>query len=159
MLMYKDQTCCFFGHRRLPEEKIEQIVIRLDREIENLINQGVTDFISGGGLGFDLLAASLIIAKKEMGKKIRLIFALSCKDQDKFWSDEQRRLYHSLLGEADEIIYISEEYTDGCMKKRNRYLVDNSAYCICAWLHPFSSTDQTIKYARQKGVKVISLAE
>ena len=157
--MEKTLGCCFFGHRRLPKERIEQIVIRLDREIENLINQGVTDFISGGGLGFDLLAASLIIAKKEMGKKIRLIFALSFMDQDKFWSDEQRSLYRSLLVEADEIIYISEKYTDGCMKKRNRYMIDHSAYCISALLHPFSSTDQTIKYARQKGVEVISLAE
>lgn len=157
--MQRTQGCCFFGHRRLPEEKIKQIVIRLDREIENLINQGVTDYISGGGLGFDLLAASLIIAKKEMGKKVRLNFTLPFMDQDKFWSDEQRSPYRSLLGEADEIIYISEEYTDSCMKKRNRYMIEHSAYCISALLRPFSSTDQTIKYARQKGVEVISLAE
>lgn len=157
--MEKTLGCCFFGQRRLPKDRIEQIVIRLDREIENLINQGVTDYIFCGGLGFDLLAASLIIAKKEMGKKIHLIFTLPFIDQDKFWSDEQRNIYRSLLGEADEIIYISEEYTDGCIKKRNRYMVDNSAYCIYAWLHPFSGTDQTVRYARQKGVKVINVAE
>lgn len=65
--MEKAKTCCFTGHRRLPKDKIEQIVIRLNQEVDNLISQGVTDFISGGALGFDQIAASLIVAKKEMG--------------------------------------------------------------------------------------------
>lgn len=43
------------------------MVKRLDREVENLIGLGVTNFISGGALGFDQIAASLIVAKKEMG--------------------------------------------------------------------------------------------
>ncbi|WP_250227778.1 SLOG family protein [Anaeropeptidivorans aminofermentans] len=157
--MDKASTCCFIGHRKLPKEKIEQIIIRLDQEVENLINMGVTDFISGGALGFDQIAASLIIAKKEMGRKIRLIFALPCKNQDEFWSDEQKRLYHNIIAEADEVIYVSEEYSNGCMKKRNRYMVERSAYCICAHLHPFSGTDQTVKYARKKGLKILNVAE
>ena len=159
MLTNKEKTCCFTGHRKLPKEKIERIIIRLDRDVENLINQGVTTFISGGALGFDQVAASLIVAKKEMGRKICLIFALLCKNQDELWSAEEKELYHNLLAEADEVIYVSEEYHDGCMKKRNRYMVDHSAYCICARLHPFSGIDQTVKYARQKGLKVINVAD
>lgn len=58
----KKFTCCFTGHRNLPAGKIVKI---LDREIENLIDKGVTHFISGGALGFDQIAASLIIYKKE----------------------------------------------------------------------------------------------
>jgi len=158
MIPNKRQTCCFTGHRKLPQNKIEKIILNLNCEVENLIAQGVTDFISGGALGFDQLAASLIIAKKEMGKKIRLIFALPCKNPDGFWTDEQRRLYHSILAEADEVIYVSEEYTHGCMKKRNRYMVDQSGYCICARLHPMSGTDQTVRYARQKGAQIINVA-
>ena len=89
----------------------------LDREINNLISQGVTDFVSGGALGFDQIAASLIIAKKEMGHDVRLVFALPCRNQDERWNADQKRLYHNLLAEADEIVYVSGEYTDGCMKK------------------------------------------
>ncbi|MGD0856010.1 MAG: hypothetical protein ABSA18_09440 [Dehalococcoidia bacterium] len=66
----KSMTCCFSGHRKLPKDKIEQIVKRLDREIDSLISQGVTDFVSGGTLGFDQIAASLIIAKKEISSNI-----------------------------------------------------------------------------------------
>jgi uncharacterized phage-like protein YoqJ len=152
-------TCCFSGHRKLPEEKIEQIVKRLGREIDSLISLGVTNFISGGALGFDLIAASLIIAKKEMGRKIRLIFILPCKDQDKFWNDENKRLYRALLAEADEIVHISEEYTDGCMKKRNNYMVEQSAYCICALIRPQSGTGQMVRYARQMKLKIINVAD
>lgn len=159
MSIYKSNTCCFTGHRKLPQGKIEMMILNLNREVDNLIAQGVTDFISGGALGFDQIAASLIIAKKEMGCKIRLIFALPYKNQDEFWTDEQKRLYHNILAEADEVIYVSEEYANGCMKKRNRYMVDCSAYCVCALLYPFSGTDQTVKYARKQGLKTINVAE
>lgn len=103
----KSQTCCFSGHDKLPVGKIEQIVERLNYEIDDLISHGVTDFISGGALGFDQIAASLIIAKKEMGQKIRLIFALSCRNQDERWNDKQKKLYRSLLTEANNVVYIS----------------------------------------------------
>lgn len=155
----KNQTCCFTGHRILPQDKIERIVLNLNREVESLIAQDITDFISGGALSFDQIAASLIIAKKEMGQKIRLIFALPCKNQDELWTDEQKRLYHGILVEADEVIYVSEEYANGCMKKRNHYMVDRSAYCVCALLHTMSGTNQTVRYARQKGLKVVNVAK
>lgn len=121
---------------------MEQILIRLNQEIDDLISQGITDFISGGALGFDQLAASLIIIKKEMGNNIRLIFALPCRNQDMLWNAEQKKLYYALLDEADETIYVSEEYTKDCMKKRNQYMVDKSAYCICALLNEKSGTGQ-----------------
>ena len=112
----ENYTCCFTGHRNLPANKIEKIINNLDCEIENLITKGITSFISGGALGFDQIAASWIVAKKEMGKNIRLIFALPCRNQDDLWSEQQKQLYKDLLSEADEIIYISEEYNTSCMK-------------------------------------------
>ena len=152
-------TCCFTGHRVLPGDKIEQIKERLEREVDNLAAQGVTNFISGGALGFDQIAASVIIAKKETGKNVRLIFALPCKNQEKNWSRDQRHHYHRLLLEADEIVYVSEDYKDGCMKKRNRYMVDRSAFCICACLFMYSGTGQTVRYAKQKGLTTINVTD
>lgn len=155
--MYEN-TCCFTGHRHLPADKIEKIIVNLDKEIENLITSGVTDFISGGATGFDQIAASLIVAKKEMGKNIRLIFALPCKNQDALWNEKQKVLYNGLLSEADEIIYVSESYDPFCMKRRNKYMVEHSAYCICALLHEKSGTAQTVRLARKNGLKVINVA-
>lgn len=153
----KENTCCFSGHRRLPKDKLHGIILRLDRKIDDLIGQGVTDFISGGALGFDQIAASLIIAKKEMGRDIRLIFALPCKNQDKRWSDEQKRLYRSLLSEADEVVHVSEDYFDGCMEKRNRWMVDKSAYCVCALAYPRSGTGQTVRYEIKKMIHIFNV--
>lgn len=152
--MEKLKTCCFMGHRTLPQDKIEQILIRLNQEVDNLISQGITDLIVGGALGFDQVAAALIVAKKEMGNDIRLIFALPCKNQDKFWDYREKKLYHGLLDEADETIYVSEEYIDGCIQKRDRYMIERSGYCICAPIYETGGTAQTVRYAEKMGAKV-----
>ena len=153
----KPHTCCFTGHRVLPANQIEHIIVRLNEEIDRLIGQRVTNFISGGALGFDQIAAALIIAKKEMGAEIRLIFALPCRNQDQRWTAEQKQLYCDLLSEADEIHYISEEYSPGCMHKRNRHLVDNSDVCVCYLTKTRGGTAYTVNYAKQKGLRIINL--
>ena len=155
----KTSTCCFTGHRKLPQKKIQHIIKRLSDEIDRLVNQGVTNFISGGAVGFDLIAASMVVAKKEMGAKIKLIFVLPCRNQDEHWSKKEIDLYRSLLSEADGVHYMSEEYNSDCMKKRNHYMVDNSAYCICAFIRNVSGTAQTVRYAEQKGLYIINVAK
>ena len=49
----KNNTCCFSGHRMLSQKNREWIIKRLDEEIDKLIDRGVTNFISGGAIGFD----------------------------------------------------------------------------------------------------------
>ena len=154
-----EKVCCLTGHRKLPANRMQSILINLDREIENLITRGVTDFISGGAIGFDLIAAALIVAKKEVGKDIRLIFALPCRNQDANWNEEKKSLYQNLLKEADKVIFVSEEYSSLCMKKRNQYMVEHSGYCICALLNEKSGTGQTVRLARKKGLKIVNCVE
>jgi len=155
----KSTTACFSGHRVLSQKKIEKIVKRLDEAVDQLIQQGVTDFLCGGAVGFDHICASMIITKKQQGADIRLLFALPCRNQDEKWTDRQKQLYRSLLSEADAVHYVSEEYTPDCMKKRNYYMVDNSAYCICAMTKDLSGTGQTVRYAQQQGLQVINVAK
>lgn len=128
-----NKICCFTGHRYLADDKIENIIIRLEYEIDKLIEQSTTTFISGGALGLDQIAASIVISKKELGNKIKLEFALPCKDQDKFWDKKQKKLYNSLLEKGDIINYINEEYTPNCMKERNKYMIERSDCCVCAF--------------------------
>ena len=154
-----ETTCCFTGHRKLPASKVEKIVTALDHEIEKLIAEGITHYISGGALGFDQIAASLIITKRQMGKPVHLTLALPCKDQDALWSEKQRELYKHLLDEADRIVYVSENYSPSCMKERNAYMVSNSKYCICALLNERSGTGQTVRMARKKGLQITNVAK
>lgn len=44
----KNQTGCFFGDRKLPEKNIEDVLLKLNREIDLLISKGITRFLSGG---------------------------------------------------------------------------------------------------------------
>jgi uncharacterized phage-like protein YoqJ len=159
MMANKNKTACFTGHRILSQKKIERIVKRLNKEVDRIIEQGITAFISGGALGFDQIAASLIVSKKEQGADIQLIFALPCHNQDEKWTDRQKQLYRSLLNEADEIHYVSEEYTPNCMNERNIFMVNNSAFCICALTKDISGTGQTVRYARQQGLEIINVAK
>ena len=153
------KTCCFTGHRKLPSKKIDSIILKLNAEVERLINEGVTTFVSGGALGFDQIAAFLIASKKELGYNIRLVLALPCKGQEDLWTPKEKQLYSQLLGMADSIVYVSETQTSDCMKKRNQYMVDQSQHCICAMLREKSDTGQTLRLAKQKGLEIINVAK
>ena len=155
----KNKTCCFTGHRKLPAKKIETILYKLNKEVERLIQEGVTTFISGEALGFDQIAASLIASKKEMGYDVRLVMALPCRGQEESWTAKEKEIYHWLLSMADSVVYVSETYTDDCMKKRNEYMVEQSEYCICTLIRDRSGTGQTVRYAKQKGRQFVNVAK
>ena len=152
------QTCCFTGHRHLPADKIEDIKKRLNDELDRLYHQGVRRFISGGAIGFDRMDAAAVAEKHGQGWDLQLISALPCENQSERWTDTQRQNYQHLLDKANEIIYISKEFTPDCMKKRNFYMVDNSQVCICAYLFEKSGAGQTLRYAKQKGLEIINIA-
>lgn len=151
-------SCCFCGRQYWPQSAIEKIVVRLNSEVENLIRLGVTHFLSGGERGFDQIAAALILSKKDLGYDVHLDFVLPCRNQDALWSEREKRLYRGLLAEADSICYIADTFQPGCIKERNRYMVDHAGYCIYAVLHDRSSTWQTVQYARKHGLQLIGVA-
>ena len=49
----KNRTCCFTGHRDLPENCKAEITARLEIVIVSLIQSGYLYFGAGGALGFD----------------------------------------------------------------------------------------------------------
>jgi uncharacterized phage-like protein YoqJ len=154
----QNHICCFTGHRNLPPNAIEHIMLRLNNEVEDLIRQGVTHFLSGGARGFDLIAAALIVAKKETGYDLQLDFILPYCNQDALWTEREKKLYRGLLAEADGVKYISETDQSGCMKRHNCYMVDHADYCIYAMPHDRSGTWKMLQYARQRGLHLISVA-
>ena len=153
----KSQTCCFTGHRILPQVKIRQIQKHLRREILRLIQKDVLFFCTGGALGFDTLAALTILELKQLYPEIRLVLVLPCKDQTRNWKQTDIDVYTSIKSQADKVVYTSEFYTPGCMYKRNRYLVDHSGYCLYYLLRNTGGTAYTVHYAKEKGLTTISV--
>ena len=154
----KEQTCCFTGHRNLKKYDMREIKKVLEESIEELIKIGVVNFEAGGALGFDTLAALTVLRMREKYPHIKLILVLPCKDQTYNWKESDIKTYEYIKSQADDCIYTSEHYWDGCMLKRNRYMIDHAEYVIAAWDgRKFGGTYSTVNYARRLNRKIIRL--
>ncbi len=154
----RDITVCFTGHRNIPESQVDKTKRLLIAAITGLFDSGNYRFCTGGALGFDTLAAQAILEFKTYHPNIKLILFLPHKRQSKHWSANNKETYNSILNSADEIIYLSESYTAGCMFKRNRALVDNSHICVCYLTEKKGGTYYTVSYAKSKGHPIINIA-
>ena len=155
----RDKTACFTGHRKIAPGQREIVAERLKNTVNSLISEGYRYFGAGGALGFDTLVAECVLYLKKQYPQIKLILVLPCKTQTRGWDSEDIAVYEQIKAQADKAVYTSEEYTRGCMFKRNRHLVDNSSVCIAYLTENRGGTAYTVDYARKKGVRVINLAE
>lgn len=137
---------------------LSEIAGRLKNEIIKLIDKGYETYFAGGALGFDTLAAQTVLDLKQQYPQIKLILALPCISQTRNWSEKDCLIYEYIKQRADKVVYISEEYTLGCMHKRNRYLADNSNICICYLTKTTGGTAYTVNYSRKKGLEIINIA-
>lgn len=159
MIDKKCRTACFTGHRELPAEYLPEISKRLEDTLVALIEQGYCYFGAGGALGFDTLAAQVVLRLRERYPQIRLILVLPCLNQTRGWPQENIDTYEELKRRADKVTYTSESYFRGCMQKRNRHLVDNSSVCICYLTKPTGGTAYTVNYASEHGLTIINIAK
>lgn len=146
-LALKDKRCCFTGHRFISKEHMNIIEKNLPIVIDSLAERGVTEFISGGALGFDMLAAKAVIQARERNAGLRLILALPCMNHNCNWKNADKADFDCITAMSDEVIYVSDNYYDGCMLRRNRYMVDKSRHCIFYMAYPRGGTAYTVRYA------------
>lgn len=159
-----ENRCAFTGHRpkKLPwrynetDPRCAALKKRLTQEIVRLAELGYTDFFSGMAEGADTWAALAVLDLKKENTALRLHCVLPCEGQADRWSPSARKLYYYILEQADEIVYVSREYSADCMLKRNHYLVDNSD-CLLAVYNgeERGGTAMTVRYARKLDKKTI----
>ena len=83
------KTCCFTGHRDIPESEIPGIKERAKRGIRLLYNNGVRFFGVGGALGFDTLMAQLLFRlRKDELKDIKVILVYPFEGFTSQWNDD-----------------------------------------------------------------------
>lgn len=157
-------TCAFTGHRpnRFPwgydESNSDCIALKqiLTSEIMRLADTGVTHFLSGMSEGVDTWAAIDVLALREKNPTIKLHCILPCRSQADIWSEPAKALYHSILEQADSVVYVSRDYHDNCMMERNRFMVDHASILLAVSRGPQrSGTAATINYARKMGREII----
>ncbi len=150
-------TVCFTGHRMLA--KADALPLnQLDALLPLLYQRGYRDFLSGGALGFDLLAAEQVIRLRDTHPDVRLIFCLPCADQSARWRPADCKRYERLLYLCDEIRVLAPQYYDGCMQARNNYMVERSNLCVAYMKRLGGGTLATVRYALSQDVPVVNIA-
>lgn len=158
-MTYSPDSCaCFTGHRAMSSDEMKKASLLISREVTELYDRGIYNYYAGGALGFDFAASVTVLNMKAMLPKLTLNLALPCRDYMKKWSFSQTELFERVMARADSVVYVSEEYSRGCMQVRNRYMVDRSGVCIAYLKESRGGTYNTVGYAKKKGVKVINLA-
>ena len=141
------KSCAFTGHRALDENFSAR---KLRKEIKNAVEKGVETFYCGMAMGFDLLAGEEVVKLKKKNEKIKLIACIPCYQQEKNFSQEDKKRYSKLLKKADETVFVSENYFKGCMQKRDRYMADRADMLITYCKKKTGGTAYTVSYFQKK---------
>jgi uncharacterized phage-like protein YoqJ len=136
--------------------KCEKLKHTMLNETCKLIDNGVTEFLSGMSLGIDMWGAEIVIFLRNNGSKVRLKCILPCETQADKWSVSERERYFTILGKADDEYYISRHYTENCMHDRNKYLVDYADIVLAIYNgKPHGNTAQTVSYAHEQSKSIL----
>lgn len=147
-------ACSFSGHRDISIRDTDIACAVVDN-IYNLYSHGCKDFYVGGALGFDMLAAMMLVSLKKKNLNLNIHFILPCADYNNKWCREDREKQNYLQTYAKEIVVLNESYHEGCMQERNRYLIDNTDCLIALLNRNTGGTYYTYKYALKNAKKII----
>ncbi|MGN0804151.1 MAG: SLOG family protein [Candidatus Coproplasma sp.] len=149
-----ENVCAFSGNRDLSADFSQE---KLEKAVKNTIEDGVDTFLCGMARGFDLIAGQTVLRLKTEYPHIKLIACIPCLYQDKYFNEQDKKLYLETLSLCDDKVYVSKSYFKGCMLVRNRYMVDNSSRLIAFERQSDGGTVYTVKYALSKNKKVYIL--
>lgn len=140
-------SCAFTGHRVLGDDIQEK---EIKKHIIALIEEGVFIFYNGGAKGFDLLTGEIILRLKKKYTQIKLVLCIPCKEQEKYYSEEDKKRYQKLYKEADEKIVLFENYTRYCMLERDKYMADRADVLFAYKRKETGGTAYTVNYFVKK---------
>ena len=156
-------SACFTGHRVFPQS--EGLIKRLHSVLEEWIcTKGITDFYAGGAIGWDTLAANIVLRLREVYPQVKLHLVLPCSSEHQTakWTSAQRSEFYRIRERADSVEYVCSSYFKGCMKERNIRLVEYAdTCCFCFWdPSNFSSgTGQTVRLANKKQLMIVNFRD
>lgn len=147
-------TVAFTGHRDVSDEAgvYEQLLSTL----RELIQKGAKNFICGGAIGFDTLAAQAVLELKQEFP-VRLCLAIPHEGQDARFTPAQQAEYARIRALADRETVLFAHYTRGCMHQRNRFMVDRCDLLVAYCRRPTGGSAYTLDYAEKQGKPIIRL--
>ena len=153
----QEKTVCFTGHRQISAQHMMALPQLLKAEIARQAEAGAVHFRAGGAIGFDTLAALCVLEQKKQYPNLKLDLILPCRDQDAAWGEQDRHAYRFVLEHADSVVYVREQYAEGCMLQRDRRLVEGSDVCVAFLTKNKGGTAYTAAYALKNGLEFVNL--
>ena len=149
------KICCFTGHRIIAKKDIPFLGERMETLVLKLIQEGTAVFQVGGALGFDTLAAQLLMKLcDDDGINLKIILYCPFPDFISRWTPKQQEKFRALYAKYDGVIYSNQTGSRDAYLKRNRQLVDGVQFCIAYCTKEHSGAAYTIRYAEENGVQI-----
>lgn len=149
---YRPEKLPFFGE---DDPMCIELRERLSEQIDRLIADGADEFYTGMALGVDTWAAEAVLEHKKSHPEIKLIAVIPCPEQPDKWNAADRKRYNVILGQCDKVLTISPNYTQDCMHKRNRALVELCNVLVAVYDGKKGGTQYTVDFAKSKGKSVL----
>lgn len=102
--------------------------------------------ITGMALGWDTACAEAAV---ELG--IPFLAAVPFPQQPSRWPLPDIRRWRGLLEKAQEVVYVSKEYSGEAFQRRNIWMVDNSTHLLALWNGSSGGTRNCWRYAERLG--------
>lgn len=131
---------------------------RIAEKIRELADGGAVEFCSGMALGVDIWCAEAVLELQSSRPEIRLIAVIPCRGQELRWRPRDKARYADVLARCRQVICVSESYTDDCMFRRNRALVDMCDVLVAVYDGKSGGTKYTVDYARKQGREVFEIS-
>ena len=158
IFLNKSQSVAFTGHRNIYGSKRQELRAAVDNALIELYQSGYRNFINGMAMGFDLLAASAVIALKRRFSDVKLIAVVPYRNQSEKFSGYEQKRYQYALQNADEVIVLREKYSNGCLLRRNDYMLAHASGLIAFYDgKPKGGTFYTIRKASESSMPIINL--
>ena len=151
-------TAAFSGHRFIDASQRGHVKKRLSNAVLDAYGHGIRNFISGFAIGFDMMAAEVVVSLKQSHPDITLTAAIPFNGQASRFSLYDRKRYDRLLKEADEVIVLSDSYYPRCFLERDEFMVNNASSLIAYYDgREKGGTFFTIRKAMAQNIPIVNV--
>ncbi len=166
----QENTCCFFGHRRISDT--EELRTKICETVERLIvDENIDTFLFGSKSQFDSLCHELVTKCKEKHPHIKRVFVRA----EYPFIDENYRAF--LLEDYEDTYYPEHMVNAGKASyiERNCEMIDKSSVCVIYYIldyaparrrasrkdltdyQPKSGTKLAYEYANKKNLIILNM--
>ncbi len=142
------RACCFFGHRDIFDSVDDFLYNKICELIEK---ENVTEFLVGDHGDFDKASSSAVRKAKLIHGNIKLTLVRP------YFSDElnnNKDFYKTLYDDVVIPAEAAQSHFKAAITNRNKWMIDQSDFCIFYVLRENGGAYTALKYAKEKGKSI-----